>query len=111
MLKQTAKVLYRREALKYKNSGKYSKEKRLLLKEAALEAKKKFQAAKGKYDAFPAELNFVNFPVPDEYFVADELVEALCREIEARIREGKVSKDCVRCGGRGLRLAGVAARG
>jgi hypothetical protein len=61
-----------------------------LLKEAALEAKKKFQAAKAKYDAFPSELHFINFPIPDEYFVADDLVEALCREIEARIREGKV---------------------
>lgn len=72
------------------------------MKEAALEAKRKFQAAKGKFDSFPAELHFVNFPVPDEYFVADDLVEALCREIEARIRDGKVRGlvcQCV-CAGR-----------
>ncbi len=55
-----------------------------------MESKKKFQAAKAKFDGFPAELHFVNFPVPDEYFVADELVEGVCREIESRIREGKV---------------------
>ena len=60
------------------------------MKQAALAAKAKFQAAKDKYDRFPAELVFINFPVPDEYFVSDDLVEALCRELEARIRSGKV---------------------
>ena len=89
-VRQTARQYYKREATKYKNSGKFSKEKRALMKQAALAAKAKFQAAKDKYDRFPAELVFINFPVPDEYFVSDDLVEALCRELEARIRSGKV---------------------
>ncbi len=66
----------------------------MLMKQAALEAKAKFQAAKEKFDKFPAELVFINFPVPDEYFVSDDLVEGICREIEARIRSGKVRWRC-----------------
>jgi hypothetical protein len=87
---QTAKATYKREATKYKNGAKYSREKRLLLKKAALEAKELFLKAKEVYTKFPAQLHFVNFPIPDEYVVSDELTESLCREIEGRIRDGQV---------------------
>lgn len=85
-----AKSFYKREATKYKNSVKYSKEKRRQLKEKALEAKKKYEEMKQKYTDFPAQLHFINFPIPNEYVVADDLVEAVCREIESRLRSGDV---------------------
>lgn len=89
-LTQTAKTVYKREALKYKKSDNLSKERRKQLKEAALDAKRKYQAAQDKFDNFPSRLDFVNFPIPDEYVLSDDITEGLCREIEAKIRRGKV---------------------
>ena len=88
---QIAKNTYKREATKYKKSENLSKERRKQLKQGALEAKQAYVAARQKLERFPAKLEFINFPIPDEYILSDELVEGLCREVESKLRAGKVS--------------------